>query len=377
MPPLGGLVLTQPREDPTVVYAMTTPGGEPLLAHWNAGLGRVGVFTSDAHDWASRWIDWPGYGQMWTRIARTLSRPPTDRRQELTLTLDGQSLRLRLDATDDEGQPLDLLTVPGAVYGPGGERVEVRLAQTGPGRYEATAPASTGGTHIVTLAPQRGGRAMSPVIGGVSRSLGVEYNALRSDDALLEAIAAETGGRVIELSQLRGANLFDRSASRPAEARLPLWPILLVWSVGLLLADIGTRRIAWDRLLSREFGASIRREASAAMKGRGTEAAAASDRLRRIEPALGTAAAQAAAGPLDSQDAVAIVREQAERRKQARQQAATKHEPPAPAAAPPDRGPTAGMPTATPAADEDAGGLLAAKRRAQRRIDEQREDRRP
>lgn len=366
MPPLGGLVLTQPREEPTVVYSILTPGGEPVLAHWNAGLGRVAAFTSDAHHWASRWIEWPGYGQMWVRIARTIARPPADRRQELTMQFAGSSLRLRLDAADDQGRPLDLLSVPGALYGPGGERLEVRLSQTGPGRYEAEVEADAAGTYIATLAPQRGGRALPPVIGGVSKSSGTEYAALASDEAMLEGIARESGGRMIELPALSQTNLFDRSGARPAEARLPLWPVLLIWGVVLLLADIGTRRIAWDRLLSREFGASLKREASAAMRGRGDQAAAASERLRRVEPVLGSAGAAPAGGALSTDDAVAIIREQAERRRQARQQAA----PPAQ----PTRAERTEQAQPGPAEAGDAGGLLAAKRRAQRRIEDHREE---
>ncbi len=369
MPPLGGVVLTQPRDTPTVVEAMSTPTGEPLLAHWNAGLGRVAAFTSDAHDWAGRWLEWPGYGQLWTRIARFTTRPPTDRRQELSMSLEGDTLRLRLDAADDLGKPLDLLSVPGAVYSPGGERIDVRLSQTGPGRYEGAVPAESSGTYVATFSPRRNGQALSPVIGGVSRTAGLEYASLRSNDDLLAAIATESGGRLIELDSLAGANVFDRSAVRPVEARLPLWPALLAWSIALLLVDIGTRRIAWDRLLSREFGASLRRDAAAVLKARGAQAAATAERLRRVEPALGSAATTPAGGGLGAEDAVAIVREQAERRRQARRQASV-----APTGTSPSH--RIAEPGASASPDE-SGGLLAAKRRAQQRIDEQRENRGP
>ena len=36
-------------------------------------------FTSDAGNWARQWIDWPGYRQFWTQVARTTARPPADR----------------------------------------------------------------------------------------------------------------------------------------------------------------------------------------------------------------------------------------------------------------------------------------------------------
>jgi len=373
MPPLGGLVLTQARDVPTVTYAMSTPAGEPVLAHWNAGLGRVAAFTSDAHEWSARWVDWPGYSQMWTSIARTVSRPPSDRRQELAMTIDGDLLRLRLDATDASNAPLDLLSVPGAVYTPDGRRIEVRLAQTAPGRYEASiSPDILGanedgaeaGTYIATLSPRRPGRdgfalpPLPPVISAISRSAGVEYAALKSNDGLVEGIARASGGRVIEFASLPTTNLFDRTAVRPSESRSPLWPLLLIWSVGLMLLDVGTRRIAWDRLLSREFGSSLRRDATVAMRPRGDQAAAAADSLRRTEPARAPQVVRPSAGQLGDEDAVALVREQAERRRQARRE-----QTPGPAQGP-------GPPL-------DDSGLLAAKRRAKRKIDEQREDDRP
>lgn len=370
VPPLGGLVLTQARPDITVVYAMATPSGEPLLAHWNAGLGRVAAFTSDAHDWASRWLDWPGYERLWTQTARVISRPPADRRQEFTMELVGDRLRLRLDATDETGRPLDMLAVPGAVYAPGGVRTDVRLGQTGPGRYETEIAAEDVGTYVAMLAPRQGGSAMAPVVGGVTRSGGAEFARLESNDALMAAVAGASGGRTIEFEDLGAASLFDRAGVRPIEARIPLWPLLLPWAVALMLLDAGVRRIAWDRLLSRELGATLRREAAAAMRGRGEQAAAAADRLRRAETGVARHEAPER-GPLTREDAMAIVREQAERRRAEREAALrTPQEAPAPGTRPAQ--PSGTMADGAEAdAGDGAGALAAAKRRARQRIDEQ------
>lgn len=370
VPPLNGLVLTQARQEPTVVYAMAAPSGEPLLAHWNTGLGRVAAFTSDAHEWAAPWLGWPGYERMWMQIARTISRPPADRRQELTMEFDGDRLRLRLEATDDDGRPLDMLAVPGAVYGPDGARIDVRLGQTGPGRYEAAVPAPGTGTFVATLAPALSGRGMPPVVGGVSRSGGVEYARLESNTGLLAAISEASGGRVLEFDALAGTPLFVRDGLRPTEARLPLWPMLLVWAVVLLVADVAARRIAWDRLLSREFGASLRREAAAGMRGRGAQASASAERLRRVETEPASARASER-GPLTQDDAMAIMREQAERRRAVREAATRAAQPGSPAS-------PSGARAEPPSAESEVEGessLAAAKRRARQRIEEQREER--
>jgi len=291
LPPLLGMTLTQPRSEPTVITAMRAPAGEPLLAHWNVGLGRTAAWTSDAHDWASAWVDWPGYETMWTQVARVIGRPPTSQRYDLsTEIVDGQ-LRVRLEIFDDQGEPVDLLSVPGWAHTPEGHRRELRLNQTGPGVYEATAPAESSGNYVVALTPRQGTRALSPVIGGASHAGGPEYRRLRSDVATLRRIADVTGGRVLDWSSAESARLFERAGLEPRRAETPLWPTLLIWTLVVLLLDVGTRRVAWDRLFSRELAIEVRRHASQAIRGQGDQAATTLGRLRgrRAQQALSRA----------------------------------------------------------------------------------------
>ncbi|MGE3108201.1 MAG: VWA domain-containing protein [Phycisphaerales bacterium] len=374
IPPLGGISLTQPRGDPLVTTAMLHPAGEPVLAHWNVGLGRVAAFTSGAAEWSSEWIPTPTYKQFWTDLARLISRPESDRAQELTIEAVGSDLHIRLDATSPEGKPLDLLSVPGWLYAPSGERTPIRLSQTGPGAYETTVRAPASGNHVVALAPRLGNKALPPVIGGISRASGIEYRRLQSNIGLLEEIAARSGGRVYDLKQA-GVNLYDRSGVKPTEARLPLWRTLLLWAIVVLMLDIGTRRIAWDRLVSREFGASMREQARAAMASRAGQSERALRRLKKVEEEREAAvASEAQPAPLSSDDARAIVRAEAERRRAARAARQGEPNPPGPSGEPP----IAAQPaepngsvaeSAPPAPEPEGGGLFAAKRRAQARIE--------
>ncbi len=376
-PQLRGLVLTQPREDPTITYAMEAGPQEPLLAYWNAGLGRVAAFTSDAHaQWAEPWIPWPGYARLWTQLARQIARPPADRRAELATEIAGDELRIRLDAMGDDGRPLDLLTVPGSVYTPQGEKLELQLVQTGPGVYEGAVPAGASGNYVILLTPRQGEQLLPPVIGGVSRATGAEFRRLRSNITLLRRLADATGGQYHELSRPRSADLFDRSRIRPTEARVPLWRTLLAWAIVVMLLDVGTRRIAWDRLVSPRFGPGLRRRAADAVRDRSDQAARTLSRLRGAggEPAANGQAAPPAAAPqhLSQDDAQRIIREQAERRRAERMAArrASSHQqrqqqqqqaPPTPAGGQGDKPPANEPPTS---------GLMAAKRRAQQRFNQ-------
>ena len=178
LPSLRGLVLTQARDDPTVTYPIATPkregadgGGEPLLGYWNVGVGRVAAFTSDAQPkWAGPWLEannGAGYSRFWTQLARVISRPPSDRTQELTTEIDGDHMTIRLRCSEENGKPIDALSVLGSVYGPHAEKADVRLSQVGPGEYEQTidlskleSPGQTDAaprdsrSYVVTLSPR-------------------------------------------------------------------------------------------------------------------------------------------------------------------------------------------------------------------------------
>lgn len=373
IPQLNGLVLTQPRTEPTVTYAMLagTPqgegmnrrGGEPLLAHWNAGVGRVAAFTSDAHRWATPWLNWPGYGQMWTQLVRTIARPQADRGQELLVEADGGELVIAATLRDADGQPIDGADVVGSMRGPGGSSRTLRLTQSGAGEYRARVRAPDAGSWIVTLSPRAGGKTLPPLVGGVARSGEPEFRRLSTNMEAIAAVALAGGGRVLDLAQPETAALFDRAGVPPVLAREPIWRWLIIAGIALYLLDVGSRRVAWDRLLP-DRSLARRQAAEAATGGR---AARTVGRLRERD-------AQVSAPPtgvelpakLGVEDAKAIVKAQAERRRQQRAARMTSD-----AASDRDTPPTSAPPQPEPEPPaERPSSLLDAKRRARQRFEE-------
>ncbi|MBL8745988.1 MAG: VWA domain-containing protein [Phycisphaerae bacterium] len=363
MPPLNGLVLTQRRKDATVTNILATPEGEPVLSTWFVGRGRVAGFTSDAHRWAREWIDWPGYAAMWTQIVRQTARPTAERSGELTTELEGDDLVIRYDAVDEQGRPRDLLTIPGVLYGPGGERVEIKLFQVGSGVYEGRVRATQRGNYYVVLLPQQGDRRLSSIIGGASRAVGAEYRVTQSNVGLLRSVAEITGGRLLDPARPEDANLFDRGGVRPIRAASPVWSLLLAWAVAVLVLDIGTRRVAWDRLLSKELAREWREQAASAVRARSEQAAATVASLKRAteragEPASGAPAPEKLVGKLPDEPAAEPGRERL------RVQMAPKPR------AEDDVTQNAPSPSVAPDSETSTtSGLLAAKRRAAKRFD--------
>lgn len=374
-PALGGLVITTARPDAPVTVEMVHPEGEPLLVHWQVGLGRVAAFTSDAEgQWSEDWVDWPGYAAFWAQLARTMSRPATSPDTELLAVIEGDTLSVTLEAATGDAGFLDYLHVDGVVYGPDGRPQPIRLSQTAPGRYEASVKAAAPGAYVVALSPRRGSRRLAPVIGGASQSTGAEFRRFESNTPLLEQIAEATGGKQLSLDQPAGADLFDRAGMAPSFSALPAWQPLLWVVLALLLLDLALRRLAWDAGLLRR--SAVRASARTAPgQARGRQAAATLAALRERErtarppkePKLPAAPAPTAEAPARE----APPRQQPEpsgiaAALDALLDRAGKKDP-----KPPPPKPAAPSATENRGSTETTSGLLAAKRRARKRLGEE------
>lgn len=356
-PTLDGINLTRARSEPGIVNAMATPDGQPLLAHWNVGLGQIAAFTSDAHDWAQPWLDWPGYQSFWAGIARAMSRPQSDPIGRVQTDLDGaDQAEITFDAQNDRGEPMNLLSVPATVYRPDGSTAPTRLVQVGPGRYRARIDAAEPGTHVVVIKPTRAGDPLAPLVSALNVPSGREYRALSADPALLRRLADAGGGSVRELDTLLGPNapnVFARDDLPPRRARTPLWPALLAWAVVVYLFDVGTRRIAWDRLIDPDWRTALRDttdEASAS-------AASALRRARDQAPARSPA-------PRETDDPAVRPSAPSERGRPDQRPARSDDQRADPGSA--DAGGTEQTSAPQQSDEQEPGGLLAAKRRATR-----------
>ncbi|MBX3388977.1 MAG: VWA domain-containing protein [Phycisphaeraceae bacterium] len=247
-PDLLGLCLTQPRPDPTVVNAIVSPTGEPVLSHWRVELGQVAAFTSDAGHWANNWLDWPGYRRMWTQLARFLSRSQSSSPYSARAEVVGDRLVIRAERSPTVS---DGATSLGAtIFSPTGAQIPVRLSEIAPGVFESRTHVSDEGAYIAVIRPiLPEGTAATPIIAGASLFAGREWRDLASNDEWLAGLASISGIPPRSLDDARPNSFFDRNGIPPRRSQSPLWPILLAWIPPLFLLDLAARRIAWDRWL--------------------------------------------------------------------------------------------------------------------------------
>jgi uncharacterized membrane protein len=241
-PVLRGHVVTEPKARAEI--PLVTPSGDPLLAHWQHGLGRTAAFTSDARSrWAQDWLGWGSYKRFWMQATGwVLRRVDTAEFQAEAVTDRGEG-RLSVDAVDTDGTYRNFLELTATAVSPTGRRTEVRLEQKGPGHYEASFPAGEVGAYLIGLAERRDGRIVAMQSLGTTVNTSPEFETSGANQPVLESLAQLGGGRILDPSK-DNPFLLDRVRTRrPVE----LWEGLLKWIVLLLVADIGLRRIEIDR----------------------------------------------------------------------------------------------------------------------------------
>lgn len=343
IPDLGGIVLTTKRD--RAATPVVTPDDEPVIAYWPVELGRIGVVTTDAHDWAAPWIAGPGFARFWTNMTAWAARALEDTPGELRMVASGDRAELTYEAQTDEGAPIDGLGVSVTLYAPDGSSREVPLRQTGPGRYEGSASGLPEGVIVAATRASLAGTPLPPSIAGVQVRVGAEDLALTSDEQGLADLARRTGGRVLDWAEPAG--LFDRDGP-PRIIRAALWPTLLIATLVLFLIDVAMRRLAWDRWVD-----SAREGTVAATAARSATLSELRRAPRTEQPRVETDA---------DAERLRIERERVQRQIAEARARAVK-----PATTEPDA-PAATERKSEP--EEEGSGLLAAKRRARRQMED-------
>ena len=285
-PQLRGYVCTTPKaraETPLV-----SDKGDPVLAHWQYGLGRSIAFTSDAKSrWAKNWLGWDKYRQFWAQAAQWSLRRVENADFTTEVSIDKGEAHVSVEALDDKGEYRNFLSLQTVVVSPKGERETVRLEQTGPGRYEAHFPTREVGSYLLNLMEVKDGKLVASQVVGASVNYSPEFNAPEPNVNLLKRLAESTGGKMLEwdgntsrtaspltpaLSPLRGEGDRGASMAKGSASNNPflhdrqrtyqprdLWDWLLKFAVILFTLDVGIRRIQIDREEWLKATATLRR----------------------------------------------------------------------------------------------------------------------
>lgn len=241
-PLLRGYVATTAK--PRAEVPLVTHKGDPLLAHWQYGLGRAVAFTSDAKSrWAQDWLGWGRYQQFWSQTANWALRRIDAANFNTEVSVDNGQGVLSVEALDAQGNYRNFLKLRSKVVSPKGSSQEVVLEQKGPGRYEAKFDTREVGAYLLNLQDlDEAGKIRGSQVLGASVNYSPEFNATEPNLNLLQRLVEIGGGKLLDTSE----NPFLLGRVKTFQPR-DLWETLLKWMVILFIFDVGVRRVDIDR----------------------------------------------------------------------------------------------------------------------------------
>ncbi|MFN0026855.1 MAG: VWA domain-containing protein [Acidimicrobiales bacterium] len=216
---------------------------DPLLATWQAGLGRSTAWTSDATDrWSSHWVSWEGFVGFWTQVVKDTFPVSSGEGATLAEAQDGK-LKVSLVAA---GTFPDRARATARVVGPDGRTQELELSRTNANTFDGEVSVDAQGVYAVGAAAtdERGDTVLTSTA-LATQAYPPEYRPAPADAATLTRIAAATDGRLDPAY----AAVWDEeglaAGRRSVGLRGPLLlAALLLWLVAVALSRIVPRRAA-------------------------------------------------------------------------------------------------------------------------------------
>ncbi len=242
-PPLLGYVKTVPRV--SAQTPLLTDSGDPLLAHWRFGLGKVTAFTSDAKQrWASLWISrWSDYARFWSQILRETARPAQGSKLDLSVAMHGSEAKITADLLEDGGRRKNDALVEVELFHAGAAAVggalqpagKLRLNTTGPGLYQGSFHPKDAGVYLV-----RAQAGSENATAGLVHQNAVEAGWGRVNEPMLRELARTSGGEWLAPGGT------PRLTAMPGRVHSDLRPWLAGLALLMAFADLVIRR--WEQL---------------------------------------------------------------------------------------------------------------------------------
>ncbi|MBL9121923.1 MAG: VWA domain-containing protein [Phycisphaerae bacterium] len=280
LPTITGYGVVMDRDRRAVVGARG-PEGDPIVAFWNHGLGRVSVFTGDPFGrWADGWAAWPrtnaaAHDAFWRQMLRWTSRTPSHENGPVQATLAVEqsansqgtgsrivlSLRQQFTPVGDEtgttigGKPVSNAVASVRFVTDDGTRGELALEPEGPGRFAA--PLGLPPNAVALITARYAGSAGGETVTGIARTVvahrgASEWDRPQADEALLLRAAREANGVTYDVHA--PTSLFRRDGVTFPTWTRALWQLFTVIAGVLFLADVACRRLiltSRDRLVQR------------------------------------------------------------------------------------------------------------------------------
>lgn len=231
-PPLKGYARFEAKPSAETILGIDPEKRDPLYVRWRYGLGRAGVFSSDAKSrWAEAWVTWPGFDKFWMNVTRDLLGQVN--RSEASAQFDAADGDLAVTYRLASELPQPSVPPPIYILGPNGFRKAIDIGKAGPHIYRGRVHVGRA-RGLFRIRPANETPAF-PEIGFYRQE--EELRDHGSNEALLQRISALTGGRL----NPSPASVFD-AGGRSIYAAWQLWPAFLALAIAFTVAELIARK---------------------------------------------------------------------------------------------------------------------------------------
>ena len=240
LPRLDGYDFVEAKPDAQVV--LLSDRDDPVLAKWQFGLGRVVAWTADnGVDLAADWANWDRSDEFWTALVRWTLPDPDQRPLQISVANEGPEAVLTVEMPGDRASSA-LTTVSATITSPTGELLaEQVMSQSGPGQYQLQVPAPEPGAYQIELQQEQGGETITE-LAGFAAPPSPELQPAPAARALLDAVAARTGGRVLSLDDPGQVFTAPAATGNALPEYRPLWYVPLAAALVLFLLELAIRQ---------------------------------------------------------------------------------------------------------------------------------------
>lgn len=240
LPKLRGYVATTIK--PNATLHMRSPKGDPVFATMQCGLGKTCAMTFDLYGrWGGSFVSWDRFPLILKNTVRHLMRSESSPNISHSVERKGDSARLEFRTVGAGREFLDNLESRLLITAPDGTQATAEVAQTRSGTYSATYRLSGEGTYFFSFAQSGGVGESFHTVFGYSYPYSREFVDSGRGRAVLDDIAASTGGRVLTEKELSSFRLPDPQAAH--RKRMPIRDALLRLAMLVFLAEIFLWRV--------------------------------------------------------------------------------------------------------------------------------------
>ncbi|SKC45823.1 VWA domain-containing protein [Maledivibacter halophilus] len=233
-PNLKGYVGTGIKEGATLV--LKSPLDDPILSHWQYGLGRVLVWTSDLNGrWSDSWIKWDKFQEKWSSIVGWIFSRGKNKEMEIDLV----KTRGKLEIFAAHNNPKENSKFKIQVQGPKEFKENILLNQISTGKYKGEFSLNEEGSYYVTAELIRDSETIERKIETINLNYSPEHEINKGRGIeRLNLIREISKGRLID----EDTNVFKQPIDKN-KSSLDLSFILLPLALLFYIGDIAIRKL--------------------------------------------------------------------------------------------------------------------------------------